>query len=114
MTNTFQNSTALTASQADFNPISTWTGRFPPYRVLVTILVNATTAGVRLVLGAGQRAIQPRSQVQSGGTAGVLPNPLGTAPIQFLAEAGEEIQPLFTEVLGGTPTVNFVITWEAV
>ena len=111
---TFASSTALTASQTDFNPISTWAPRFPSYRSIVRIYVNATTAGVRIVLSRGTEAVQPKSQVQGGGTAGVLPNPLSTSPIEFLVEAGQEIQPLFTEVLAGTPTLNFLIEIEAV
>lgn len=112
--NQFQVSTAMTANQTDVNPISTWAGRFAPALVLVTIFVNATTAGVRLVLNSGTRSIQPRSQVQGGGTAGTLPNPLGTTAITFVAFPGEEIMPLLTETLGGTPTFNFVISWEQI
>jgi hypothetical protein len=114
MQNQFQISQAMTANQADLNLISTWAGRFAPAMVLVTILINATTAGVRLDLKCGTRSIQPRGQVQGGGTAGTMPNPLGTAAIQFYAYPGEEIQPLLYETLGGTPTVNLVIQWEQV
>lgn len=114
MQNQFTFSTAMTASQADLNPISSWAGRFPQARALVTVLFRATTAGVRLVLSSGTRAIQPRSPVQSGGTAGVTPSTLNTNPIQYIAEPGEEIMPLLTEVLAGTPTVDGTVSWEEV
>lgn len=113
---TFQISQAMTASQADLNLLATWPPRFPSSPTglsLITILVNATTAGVRMVVSCGTRLVQPRAQVQGGGTAGTLPNPLGTTAIQFVAANGEEIQPLLTEVLAGTPTVNMVVTSEA-
>lgn len=117
MQSTFQITQAMTASQADLNLLATWPPRFPASptgAVLVSILINATTAGVRLVVSAGTRLVQPRSQVQGGGTAGTMPNPLGTAAIQFIAYNGEEIQPLLTEVLAGTPSVNLLVTTEAV
>lgn len=114
MQNQFQVSTAMTANQADVNPISTWAGRFAPATALVTILVNATTTGVRLVLQSGTRVIQQKGQVQGGGTAGVQPAPLNTPAITFLAYAGEEIMPLLTEVSAGTPTFNFLVSWELV
>jgi hypothetical protein len=112
--NQFTFSYAMSANQADYNPISAWAGRFAPYRCLVSVLFRATTAGVRLVLSSGTRAIQPRSPVQGGGTAGTTPSPLNTTPVQFVAEPGEEIQPLLTEVLGGTPTVDGIVSWEVV
>lgn len=111
--NQFQVSVALTASQQDLNLVSVWAGRFPGFRVLVTILINATTAGVRMVVSSGTEAMVPKSQVQGGGTAGVLPSSLNATPIQFVCD-GAEIQVLVTEVLAGTPTVNLAISWEAV
>lgn len=112
--NQFQVSTALVASSQDTNLISNWAGRFAPFRVLVTILINATTAGVRMVVSSGTRAMVPKSQVQGGGTAGTLPSSQNATPIQFVAEPGEEIQLLVTEVLAGTPTCNLAISWEAI
>lgn len=114
--NQFAISQAMSANQSDLNLLSSWVGRTVPYgvAVMVTVLVNATTAGVRLDVKAGTRSIQPRSQVQGGGAAGTMPNPLGTAPITFVAYQGEELQLLFYETLGGTPTVNLLIQWDVV
>lgn len=114
--NQFAISQAMTANQSDLNLLSSWAGRQVPVGVaiLVSVLVNATTAGVRLDVKAGTRSIQPRSQVQGGGTAGTMPNPLGTAAIEFVAYQGEELQLLFYETLGGTPTVNLLVKWEVV
>lgn len=112
---TFSVSTAMTANQTDVNPIATWAPRFPAFRSIVRIWLNATTTGVRLVLSRGTEAVMPKSQVQGGGTAGVLPSPTsGTSPIEFLVEAGQEIQPLLSEVSGGTPTFNFLMEIEAI
>lgn len=111
-TGNFQITQALTANQADVNLISTWPGKICPGQMAeYTIITNATTAGVRLQVSASGRAIQPRSQVKGGGTAGTLPAPLDTTVLTFTAYGNEEIQPLYYETLGGTPSVNLLITY---
>jgi len=114
MQNTFIASQVFTANQKGVNPISTWAGRFLPGKAMVRLLARSTTAGNQLTLNSGTRSIQPKSPVQSGGTAGVTPSELNTTPIEWIGFPGEEIMPLFDEVLGGTPTVDLVIMWTLI
>lgn len=108
-------SQALTANQNGFNPISGWQYEFVPIaygRAAVGILLRATTAGTRVTVMAGGQVVQERSPIQGGGTAGVTPSPLNTAPLTFIAGGNDRIKILIDEVLGGTPTVDGLITLE--
>lgn len=109
----FQFSQALTANQRDFDPLSSWQFRQNPYQLArVTLLINATTAGVRCMAFSGNVTALQESPVQAGGTAGVVPNPLSTKAFEWIA-AWNDMQSLnIDEVLGGTPTVNGVIEIE--
>lgn len=102
-----QFSQALTANQRDFDPLSSWQFRQNPYALaLCRLFINATTVGVRVsAFSANVTAVQ-ESPVQGGGTAGVIPNPLGTAPFEWYAAQGDMQSLNIDEVLGGTPTVN--------
>jgi hypothetical protein len=114
-TGQFQITQALTANQADVNPLTTWAGRICPGQMSqYTFLVDATTAGVRIQISSGGRAIWPKSQVKGGGTAGTIPAALSTTPITFNAYSNEEIQLLLTETLGGTPSVNILGSYEVI
>ena len=110
----FSFSQALTASQADFRPLANWKYRRLPYRALVTILINATTTGVRETIDAGAQNIKQKSPVTSGATAGVIPIHFNTPVVQFMADPFDEIIISIDEVLGGTPTVNGYINVEPV
>jgi hypothetical protein len=78
----------------------------------VAVLQRATTLGVRASLFTGSQNIQQRSPVQAGGTAGVTPSPLNTPVIDWQAAPDDLLQILDDEVLGGTPTVDGIITIE--
>lgn len=99
-------STAMTASQVALRPLANWRFRRLPYRALVTILLRATTAGVRFTVMSGTTEVAQRSPVQGGGTAGVTPVPNVTPVFQFYSEAGDELDLSLDEVLAGTPTVD--------
>lgn len=103
-------STALTANQRGYNPISGWQYEYLPYPCAVKILTNATTTGAQITAYTGSETVQERSPIQGGGTAGVLPSELNTAAIRFLGAAGDRLKVAIDEVSGGTPTVNFDIT----
>lgn len=108
-------SQALTANQLGFNPISGWQYEFVPIayaRAAVGILLRATTAGTRVTVMSGGQVVQERSPIQGGGTAGVTPSPLNTTPLTFIANGNDRIKVLVDEVLGGTPTVDGLITLE--
>lgn len=105
-------SQAMTANQLGYNPLAGWQYEYVPYPSRVKILVRSTTAGNRVTVYAGSDTIQERSPVQGGGTAGTTPSELNTAPIVFLAAAGDRLKLAIDEVLGGTPTVDTLVVLD--
>lgn len=105
----FVNSSAFTANQADFDPISTWQNRYLPYDCEVKVLMRSTTTGLRATVNSASRTIAQRQPIQGGGTAGVTPSELNTAAIVFLGFGGELLQILVSEVAGGTPTLDILV-----
>jgi len=112
----FRFSQALTANQAGFNPLTGWQFQRVPNAwtrgAYVTVITRATTNGVRETIFSGSQNILQRSPVQGGGTAGVTPAALNTPPTDFQAAPDDNLQIIFDEVLGGTPTVDGIITIE--
>lgn len=102
-------STAMTANQTGLNPISGWQYEYMPYPAAVKILLRATTTGARCTVYTGSETIQERSPVQGGGTAGVTPSELNTAPIIFHAAGGDRLKLAIDEVAGGTPTIDGIV-----
>jgi hypothetical protein len=113
---TFPFSSALTANQLGFNPITTWQFERIPEAwargAAVQILSRATTTGVRLTIFSGSETIQQRSPVQGSGTAGLTPSVLNTTPVEFVASPGDRLIFQFDEVAAGTPTVDGLIQVE--
>lgn len=105
----FPFSQALTANQSGVNPLLGWAYEFAPWPAYVRILMRATTVGARATIKTGSQEIQPRAQVQGGGTAGVTPSPLNTPTLEFIASPGDRLAILLDEVAGGTPTVDGVV-----
>lgn len=105
-------STAMTANQRGLNIFSGWQYEYVPYPARVKLLVRSTTAGVVMALYSGSETIQETSQVQGGGTAGTTPSELNTAAQMWLAAAGDRLKTKVDETLGGTPTVDFIITLD--
>lgn len=111
-------SQALTANQLGFNPLDGWQFETVPYQyargAVVSLMVNCTDANARMAVFSGTQTIQERSQVQSGGTAGVTPSPLNNAPLTWIAQPGDRLKLQIDEVAGGTPTVNGLVQIEPV
>jgi hypothetical protein len=105
-------SQALTANQLGFNPFSGWQYEYVPFPSQVKVLVRATGLSGRITLYTGSETIQERSPIQGGGTAGVTPSELNTAPIIFEAAQGDRLKAAIDEVSGLTPTVDFIIILE--
>lgn len=105
-------SQALTASQVGYRPLANWRFRRVLQRSMVTIMLRCTTAAARFAVLAGTTEIVQRSPVQSGGTAGVTPVPNTTPVLQFIAEAGDEIDLAIDEVSATTPTVDGWVNYE--
>ena len=84
--------------------------RFVGQRSVVTFACDAVAAGVELEIYAGGRAIQERSAIDAGGTAGVQPN-LDQKAQQFVAFAGEILQFRLRETAGvATTDLNLYIS----
>lgn len=109
-------SQALTANQLGYNPASGWQYEYVPVAwgrgAVVSLMVNCTDANARMQVSTGSQTIQERSQVQSGGTAGVTPSSLNTQPLTFVAAPGDRLKLAIDEVAGGTPTVNGLLQIE--
>jgi hypothetical protein len=105
----FPFSTVFTANQLGVNPLAGWQYEYLPWPATVILLVRSTTTGNRLTIYSGSETIQERTPVQSGGTAGVTPTEFTTAPVSFIAAAGDRLKLVIDEVLGGTPTVDGVV-----
>ena len=107
-------SQALTANQLGYNPLTGWQFETVPYGqgAAVSILVDCTDANARITAYSGSQTIQERSPIQSGGTAGVMPAPLNTTGITFIAGFMDKLKLAIDEVGAGTPTVNGVIEIE--
>lgn len=109
----FTFSTLFTANQIGVNPLSGWQYEFVPMTPhSCKLLVRSTTAGSRITVYSGSETIQERTPVQGGGTIGVTPSELNTAPIIWMAAAGDRLKLAIDEVLGGTPTVDGIIMIE--
>ena len=102
-------SQAMTANQRGLNIFSGWQYEFAPYPSSVKLLIRATTAGVQMALYSGSETIQESSIVQSGGTAGVTPSELNTAPQIWIAAGGDRLKTKCDEILAGTPTLDAII-----
>jgi len=100
-------SQALTANQLGYNPLTGWQFETVPYPqgAVVSLMVGCTDANARITVYSGSQTIQERSPVQSGATAGVMPAPLNTVPLVFIAGFMDKLKLAIDETAGGTPTV---------
>lgn len=107
-------SQALTANQLGYNPLSGWQFETVPYPqgAAVSVLIDATDVNTRITAYSGSQTIQERSPIQSGGTVGVMPAPLNTTPITFVAGFMDRLKLAIDEVAGGTPSVHGVVEIE--
>jgi len=107
----FPFSQALTANQKGYDPLSSWQYRYLPWRARVQLLLRTTGAvnNVQATVYSGSECIQQRAPMQVGGTAGVTPSPLNTAPIEWIAGAGDVLLLQIDETAGATPTVDGLI-----
>jgi len=114
----FKWSRALTANQLGDQPLTGWQLQRVPESYIrgayVKVLQRATTTGVRETIFSGTQNITQRGPVQGGGTAGVTPSELNTAPTDFIAAPGDLIGIFNDEVSAGTPTVDGIIVIEPI
>lgn len=95
------------------NPVQalTWQYEYPGYAA-VQVMQRTTAVGVTQRVTAGSRVVQDTSPVQSGGTAGVTPSELNTAPLEFVIGPGERLQVSNYNSTGGPLTVDGIISVE--
>lgn len=105
----FTFSSAMTANQLGLNPLSGWQYEYLPWPASIILLVRSTDANERLTIYSGSETVQERSPVQAGGTAGVTPTEFTTAPVSWLAAAGDRLKLVIDNTAAGTPTVDGVI-----
>jgi hypothetical protein len=109
-------SQALTANQLGFNPLSAWQFETVPAAYVngaaVKLLVRSTTVGARMTVYSGSTTIQERAPIQGGGTAGVTPSELNTAPVVWMSQPGDRLKLQIDEVAAGTPTIDGLIVIE--
>ena len=110
----FTFSQAMTANQQGLDALALWQYRYAPYRCRVTVYDNATTVGVRLTITTGSMTVQQKSPAQGGATAGVFGTAFNVVPVDFVAESGDRISIVHDEVLGGTPTVNVLVSLDPI
>ncbi|HEX2979604.1 MAG TPA: hypothetical protein VHO48_05015 [Anaerolineaceae bacterium] len=111
----FPFSTLFTANQLGVNPLAGWQYEYVPFVPhTVKLLLRSTTVGNRVTVYSGSETIQERTPVQAGGTIGVTPSELNTAPIVWTAGAGDRLKLSIDEVAGGTPTVDGIIVIEPI
>src|SRR5713226_8576530 len=99
-------STALTANQLGLNPLSGWQYEFLPWPAQIILLLRSTDVNLRATVYTGSETIQERAPIQAGGTAGFTPSELNTAPITWIAAAGDRIKVVIDNTTAGTPTVD--------
>ncbi len=80
------------AAGAVSNIISGWQYEYLPWPARLKLLIRAPVATLRLTVFSGSETIMEESPIQSGGTAGVTPAELNTAPIVWDAPAGDRLK----------------------
>ena len=109
-------SDGLLANQLGQAPIAGWQFERVPSAfangAYIAFLQRATTVGVRVSIFTGSQNIQQRSPTPGGGTAGNTPTTFDVPMIDFQATPDDLLSVLNDEILGGTPTVDGIITIE--
>jgi hypothetical protein len=94
---------------ATFDPLDGWNYQIPAKASKLTLIHNATAAGVTCTLTALNRQLLQNSPVPAGGTAGVFPT-VFNAPVIGPSKVGalEKLSARYTNGTGGAITVNVV------
>ena len=97
------------AAGAVTNIISGWQYEYLPWPARIKRMVRAPVATLKLTVFSGSETIQEESPIQSGGTAGVTPAELNTAPIVWDAPAGDRLKLNVRSTDAGSQTVDAII-----
>lgn len=114
----FPFSTTLAAAALGVNPLVGWDYEFVPMAwprgAAVSVMLRSAGAAnnVQATIKAGTTDIVSRSPVQVGGTAGVTPSPLNTAPTVFRASPNDRLKILLDETAGAGAVVDGLVEIE--
>lgn len=109
-----QGTVSLAAGAANTNILSGWQYEYLPWPARLKLLMTAeapTTAGSYQLatVFSGSETIMEESSIQSGATAGVIPNELSTAPVVWDAPAGDRLKIAIRNSDTATKVTNYVI-----
>jgi hypothetical protein len=97
------------AAGAVSNIISGWQYEYLPWPARIKLLVRAVATTLKLTVFSGSETIQEEGPIQSGGTAGVTPSELNTAPIIWDAAAGDRLKFQVRSTDAGAQTVDAIV-----
>jgi hypothetical protein len=97
------------AAGAVSNIISGWQYEYLPWPARIKLLVRATAATLKITVFSGSETIMEESPIQAGGTAGVTPSELNTAPIVWDGPAGDRLKLNVRSTDAGAQTVDAII-----
>jgi hypothetical protein len=97
------------AAGAISNIISGWQYEYLPWPARIKLLIRAVDGTQRLTVFSGSETIMEESPIQAGGTAGVTPSELNTAPIVFDAPAGDRLKFNVRSTSAGAVTVDAIV-----
>jgi hypothetical protein len=109
-----QGTTSIASGTINVNILSGWQYEYLPWPARLKLIMNAeapTTAGAfqLATVFSGSETIMEESGVQSGATAGVIPNELNVPPIVWDAPAGDRVKVQVRNPDSAAKNVNFVI-----
>ncbi len=97
------------AAGAISNIISGWQYEYLPWPARIKLLARATAATLKITVFSGSETIMEESPVQAGGTAGVTPSELNTAPIVWDAPAGDRLKFNVRSTDAGAQTLDAIV-----
>ncbi len=94
---------------ATVNVIQGWQYEYVPYPARIKMLIRSPVSTLKSTLFSGSETIQEESPVQAGGTAGVTPSELNTAPDIWDAAGGDRLKVNVRSTDAAAQTVDGII-----
>lgn len=100
------------AAGATFLPLDGWQFEFAPRGGRIDVMQRATAVGVVATITAGSDTLLEEAPIQAGGTAGVLPSALNTAPLSEFVAGGDRLKIKDRNTTAGAITVDGIINYD--
>jgi len=100
------------AAGATFNPLAGWQFEYVPWPAGVGVMARASAVGMVNTYTSGSETIVEESPTQAGGTDGVTPSALNTAPQGWQAAAGDRLKLNYRNTTGGAVIIDGIIEIE--